>query len=253
MSREIDQERIQGRAEHSIRPARIEYRDREHSYQLNEEDMAALRTIGSFRVVNANDVPRSTVKRLVQQGLVEQKSAYARRGGERLDVAVLTKKGRNILASQRSMDDLQRFHVGLVKPNELAHDAAIYPAYKREAEAIEKTGGRVTRAVLDFELKAHINREMNRPEGPSPEDRRAQLSRDLDLPVIDDHLALPDVRIEYVDADGNEQHRDVEIVTEHYRGQRMAGKVSSGFKLVQAADVTRRAPVRDDHHLEFFS
>jgi hypothetical protein len=45
-----------------------------------------------------------------------------------------------------------------------------------------------------------------------------------DLPVIDGHLELPDLRIEYEDADGRIETRDVEVVTEHYSRAQLAGK-----------------------------
>ena len=51
-------------------------------------------------------------------------------------------------------DSRQRYYAGLVKPAEVAHDLAIYPAYKREAERIEKAGGRIKRVVIDYEFKS---------------------------------------------------------------------------------------------------
>jgi hypothetical protein len=101
--------------------------------------------------------------------------------------------------------------------------------------------------VLDYEFKSAINREMNRREGPSQEERRRRLAEDFELPVVRDRLALPDLRIEYTDAEGRDQHRDIEVVTRHYRGSHRAAKARTGFKLVNAN--SPRASVLDDHHL----
>jgi hypothetical protein len=56
-----------------------------------------------------------------------------------------------------------------------------------------------------------------------------------DLPVIDGHLELPDLRIEYETADGRIETRDVEVVTEHYSHAQLAGKARAGFSLYRSA------------------
>ncbi len=101
--------------------------------------------------------------------------------------------------------------------------------------------------VLDYELKSHINARMNRAAGPEKAARRKELADEYALPVINDQLALPDLRIEYTDAEGREQHRDIEVTTRHYRGAHRAAKMRSGFRLHDAGGP--RAAVRDDHHL----
>jgi hypothetical protein len=90
---------------------------------------------------------------------------------------------------------------------------------------------------------------MNRAGGASAEERRHRLPQDLELPVVDDRLALPDLRIEYTDPEGREQHLDIEVTTRHYRGAHRSGKMRSGFRLVSADGA--RASVNDDHHLGF--
>ena len=126
---------------------------------------------------------------------------------------------------------------------------AIYPAFREEAAAIGKAGGKVCRVVLDYEFKSHINRRMNGWEGPAAEERRRQLAEQFELPVVGDRLALPDLRIEYTDAEGREKHLDIEVVTRHYRGSHRAGKLQSGFRLVNADGP--RSSVNDDHHLDW--
>ena len=60
---------------------------------------------------------------------MEQKTVYPHQHGSRLDVVVLSREGERVISRQPAPEDLQRFHSGLVKAKELAHDAAIYPAY----------------------------------------------------------------------------------------------------------------------------
>jgi hypothetical protein len=248
MSRTPERDAVTANPRVSLKLGRSEYRDRDRTYRLDADDLAAMRIVGSFRAVNARDLVKSSVRRLVDAGLVEQRSLRTRRG-EQLEIVVLSKSGKRMLMSQRGRDDFQRYHAGMVKPRELEHDTAVYPAYRDEVKAIEKAGGTVERVVLDFELKSHINSEMNRPGARTKDERRAELAKDFELPIINDHLALPDARIEYIDANGVRQHRDIEIVTEHYRGKHMAGKRASGFKLVDTRG--GRAPVIDDHHLSW--
>jgi hypothetical protein len=220
---------------------------REPDYDLNDEERAALRLVGSFRSIEAKDAPTRKLDRLLTQGLLEKKSLVLQHSRERADILVLTTKGRDYLRSQAAENSRQRYYAGLVKPSEVAHDLAIYPAYQREAERIEKAGGRIKRVVLDYEFKSIAASWMNKVEGPDKVERREQLAAELDLPIVKDHLAIPDLRIEYEDAAGLEQHRDLEVLTRHYHGAHLAGKQQTGFRLVYT-DGPRKA-IEDDHHL----
>ena len=216
-------------------PDRQEYRGRHHSYRLDENEMRTLRTVGIFRTVNSKDIPKQGVKHLLSSGLMEQKAVYSGKDWKPLDVLVLTREGERVIAGHQPLEEQQRFHSGLVKEKELAHDTAIYPAYLEAAKAIEEAGGKVERVVLDYELKSHINKEMNRGGSVSEEEkdeRRAQLAKELDLQIVDGKLPLPDLRIEYVDENGERHHEDIEIVSRHYHGSHLAGKSAAGFTCV---------------------
>jgi hypothetical protein len=232
---------------------------RERCYRLSSPDLRTLKTVATFRTIDARDLPEGQATNLIKSGLVDRKTVYAGRQKVRMEVLTATRAGKDLLESGRALEDLQRFHSGLVKPNELAHDAAIYPAYLEEAAAIEKAGGVINRVVLDYEFKSIVNKEMNKKEGPPVEERRARLAKDLDLQLVDDKLPLPDLRIEYTDEHGQEQRRDVEITTRHYRGAHRAGKARSGFKMVNK-DRPGKIRVKhdrpggtpqDDHRLDF--
>jgi hypothetical protein len=231
----------------STRPKEPAREFREQFYDLTDEEMVAMRLVGSFRSIEAKDAPTQRLDRLLTKGLMERKSLVLQHSGKRSDVLILTPKGRDFLRSTEVGSTGQRYYAGLVKPAEVAHDLAIYPAYKREAERIEKAGGRIKRVVLDYEFKSVMASRMNRVEGPGKAERRAELAAELDLPIVKDHLALPDLRIEYEDAAGLEQHKDLEVVTRHYHGAHLAGKQQTGFRLVNT-DGPRKA-IEDDHHL----
>lgn len=59
--------------------------------------------------------------------------------------------------------------------------------------------------------------------------RSKRWAHEHDLPYFDGHVHFPDLRIEYEDIDGRDQHQDVEILTIHYRGARGAAASRSGF------------------------
>ena len=204
------------------------------SYRLSEDEMRTLRTVGTFRTIHAKDLPEADIKHLVYSGLADRKSVTGP-DFQKLDVIVLSREGQRVLTDRQPLNEEQRFHCGLVKLREVEHDAAIYPAYREAAEAIERAGGSVDRVVLDYEFKSAINSEMNRGgpvSGEARDERRAKLAAELDLEMVDGKLPLPDVRIEYTDAEGERHHEDIEIVSKHYRGAHLAGKSSAGFKLV---------------------
>jgi hypothetical protein len=230
-----------------------------------------LATIGTFRVIRGDDVQavRSSrdawtggLRHLQEQGLVVTKTITINR--EPTAVIVLTRDGKSLLNAHQERAEngrRQEFHAGLVKPRELAHDAQLFRLFQAEAGRIEAEGGHVERIVLDYELKRDYQTFLNRPD--KPEDRDAEedvriFAASRDLPVVEGHLALPDLRIEYEGADGAMHHRDVELVTEHYSRSQLAGKAQAGFALYRAAGARlgRGANARagampfDPHHLE---
>jgi hypothetical protein len=131
------------------------------------------------------------------------------------------------------------FYAGLKTPRELTHDAQVYRAC-RDAEAqVRDQGGHVRRVVLDYELKReyqHFLQERNwgRADSTGRPDRTpdeiAAWVKDHDLPCDGNRVHFPDARIEYEDRDRQQQHRDIEVVTPHYRGAHAAAVARSGFQ-----------------------
>jgi hypothetical protein len=247
-------------------PVRV--KDRE--YRLRESKARALAIVGTFRVVRADDLQpvkssrdawSGDLRSLAEQGLVELRTVDVNR--EPLAVVVLTREGKRLLEAHRtpSGDRPQEFHAGLVKPREIAHDAQLYRLYEAAADQIEAEGGRVARVVLDYELKRDYQTFLNRPDRPEDADHAKDLelfAATARLPVVDGHLELPDVRIEYETPDGRLEYRDIELVTEHYSRGQLAGKNAAGFALYRAAGAgrsrgegSRRGGTPfDPHHLE---
>jgi hypothetical protein len=221
---------------------RFEGRDRDHL--LNEDEIRALATIGAFRVVSEDDlvgagrIDDAGLRHLSDEGLVVREALTDIAGSQH--ILSLTRDGEEVLKACRHDNDkgpAQTFYAGVVKPRELAHDVQVCRAFKDEQDRIEADGGRVTRVVLDYELKrdyqSFLNRQ-DRPEDATLESDRRAFAEANDLHVVRDHLELPDLRIEYEAADGRLHHRDVEVVTEHYSRGQISGKSRAGFVCYRA-------------------
>ena len=249
-------------------PVRVKHRD----YQLRESEARTLATVGAFRVVRIDDLQNVRTSRdawtgelraLADQHLIEFRTVEVNR--EAIAVAVLTREGKELLDTHRTAADgrQQAFYAGLVKPREVAHDAQLYRLYQTAAAEIEAQGGRVTRVILDYELKRDYQRYLNRQDRLD-DDRQRDLetfAATARLPIVDGHLELPDLRIECETQDGRLEYRDLELVTEHYSRAQLGGKAAAGFALYRAAGAGRGRGASahrggtpfDPHHLERIS
>jgi len=219
---------------------RVAFRDR--TYALSGSETRALAAVGAFRVVDAADFKADEHGRngfdgdwrhLREAGLVTQTTITDREGAHH--VLSLTREGKDLLdahATTRSDGRQQAFYAGVVKPRELAHDARLYGVFREEAGQIEREGGRVTRVVLDYEVKRDYHQFLNRPDRSADADAahdRLAFAHAHELTVVGGHLQLPDLRIEYETEDGRLEYRDVELVTEHYSRGQVSGKTRAGF------------------------
>ena len=222
----------------------VRYRDRD--YSLRGSESRTLATVGAFRVVSSRDLcdgrdcaldPRSgDLRHLREQGLVDT----VRIPGSRDHAVALTKAGRGVVESHRHRDHdaRQTFYDGLRREREREHDVQIYRAYEHEAERLHGRGADIGRIVLDYELKSEYQRwlharDRDRDDYDGHPDRTADEIREWahehDLPYFDDEVHFPDLRIEYREPDGRDDHLDVEVTTEHYRGAHGASVARSGF------------------------
>jgi len=236
------------------RERELVYDVRHRAYSLRGSESRTLATVGSFRVVPARDLrdqhdraadPRSgDLRHLREQGLVQT----VRLDGRRDVAVVLTDRGRDLLESHRDRDHepRQTFYSGLTRERELEHDSQVYRAYEREAERLAERDVRIDRVVLDYELKREYqqwlherDRERDDYDGHPDRDAQeiAQWALEHDLPYFDDQAHFPDVRIEYEESDGRHGHRDVEVLTVHYRGGHAAAAARSGFSAYRGFSV----------------
>ena len=229
--------------------SRRRVRVRDHSFELRASEVRILATTGAFRVVPAKDLVdhrekaadarTGDLRRLRESGLVDTMPYVV--GREKTVLVTLSERGRDLLESHRSREShepRQEFYAGIVKRRELGHDAQLYRAYLDAADRLRARGGTVRRVVLDYELKrdyqrflGELNRERRRGQrdAESIDHEVAEWARRRDLPVVDDQVHFPDVRIEYDRPDGERQVEDVEVMTPHYRGAYAAAKGRTGF------------------------
>jgi len=220
----------------------------EDDYYLRGSEVRALATIGAFRVVPASelrddagrpgDLWHGDLDRLRQAGLIRSVGPADR--AHRTTLVMLTERGRELLDTHRhpGIERPQAFHSSGIKTRELAHDSRLHQAYLRSADRLRAQRARVARVVLDDELKREYQQflqEGNR-ERPDSNGRPTRTREEIDdwahehgLPVLDDHVQFPDLRIEYEWPDGRYDFEDVEVLTPHYRGAHAAAKARSGF------------------------
>lgn len=77
--------------------------------------------------------------------------------------------------------------LGLVKPEEVDHDADLYRKYHKAAEEIERKGGKVLQVQLDYELKEKLYQRLGRAQARNQgetDQLTESFARDLELPVV---------------------------------------------------------------------
>lgn len=222
--------------------------DRDRVYELNGEDSRTLATIGAFRVVSERDLDsreevldcrNDGLEHLVDEGLIREISLDGHDHG-----VVLTDRGRDLLeANRRDRDDdrHQEFYAGVNRPRELTHDAELYRAYQQTEKQLRDEGAEIRRVVLEQDLKREYQsflqeRNRDRPDSDGRPDRDAReialWAQEHELPYFDDQVHFPDFRVEY-ELDGREGHKDIEVLTPHYRGAHAASRARTGFVCVR--------------------
>lgn len=165
------------------------------------------------------DAFKEDLRCLSTHGQIERHTIPINR--DAMPVVVVTRDGKSAPrapAGRGVVGRQQQYQAVLVKLREPSHDAQLYRLYQAEAGRLEDEGGRITRVILDYELRREYQTFLNRPDRPEDGDREEELATfaaTAQLLVIDGHLELPDPRIEYETADGRAAYRDLELVTEH--------------------------------------
>jgi DNA-binding MarR family transcriptional regulator len=224
-----------------------------HEYELRGSEVRTLAEVGAFRVMPLSDLHdergrsadlwHGDLDRLRTAGLVRVAGYLDHE--ERTPLLTLTERGRELLESHRTRDyePRQAFYAGVARSRELTHDAHLHRAYLRSAERLRNDGARIQRIVLDYELKREYQRFLqernrDRPDSDGRPDRTRdeveEWAHEHDLPVDEDGVQFPDVRIEYEWPDGRRDIEDVEVTTPHYRGAHASAKARAGFTRYRA-------------------
>jgi hypothetical protein len=241
-----DRQEPEAREQRPVKPDREDspraYYLRDREYLLRESEILTLSEVGRFRVVAPHDLAKygyagdsarmeRDIRQLKEQSLLSEKTLEIS-GRKTLRVVTLTKQGAKVLRSTNRIADEQELYHGLRKPKEAKHDADLYRLYQKEAARIELAGGRPLRIILDYELKRDLNRDLEAlgPQKDDPETKQA-VAEQHHVPVVNGKVQLPDLRIEYENAQGELDHTDAELATRHYRPQGLAAKATAGFSL----------------------
>lgn len=239
------------------------YRDRERSYSLRNSEIHTMIETGKFRVVYTDDLVKfayaenrermeSDIRNLTRQGLAEQRNTSVLKKGSR-QVLTLTQRGHRFIQRQELLPKDQAIYHSFVKPKEARHDADLYRLYHKVADEIERKGGHVLRVALDYELKEKLYKKLGEAQARNEarlDLQKQALARELELPVVEGKVVLPDMRIEYETREGERARVDVELATSHYHGNHLAEKARAGFQVYarsQDADGLRR--IRDEREI----
>lgn len=234
---------------------------RDRTYLLRDSELTTMIEIGTFRIVNADDLAEFSyggdsermnreLRRLVHEGLVAEKPLRNERGAAKR-LLVLTKKGKRLILASGQLPEGQSVYHGLVKPREAKHDAALYRLYQKESARIEHAGGRTVRVALDYELKRNLQRDLAAlGEGGRTRESRERVAAKHGLVLVNDKVQVPDLRLEYETAEMEQRHVDLELATRNYRPRALAQKAKAGFSLyAPREDASKLRRVLDEAEL----
>lgn len=237
------------------------YYARDRAYLLRESEVHTLGEVGRFRIVAPRDLAKHgyardsarmerDITRLKEQSLLMEK-IFETSQRKTLRVLTLTKEGQRLLKNTNRLPEDQAVYHGLVKPREAKHDADLYRLYHKEADRIERAGGRPLRVILDHELKRDLNRDLAKlgPEKDNPDAKELIAEKHM-LRVVNGKIHVPDLRIEYETAQHELSRVDLELATRHYRPRGLAAKAKAGFALYsRPEDASRLRRILNDQDL----
>jgi hypothetical protein len=220
---------------------RTVYDLREKSYRLNHREARMLSDIGAFRSIDKADLLRHIYKG--EQATFDRDLRHLHRQslvrivgpkGSVTKYIVLAKPAKELTEKYLRINPRQQIYAGAVKIRELKHDATLYRLYDKVTTEMKELDARPLRVVLDYELKRNINKALAKTKELSwqqKEQRIREIAQEQHLKVVNGKIPLPDLRIEYEGPDGEQDMRDLEYVTEHYRARSLAEKAAAGFTL----------------------
>lgn len=260
-----DRQEPEAREHRVLKPEREDspraYYLRDREYLLRDSEIRTLSEVGRFGVAAPHDLAKygyagdsarmeRDIRRLKEQSLLSDKTLEIS-GRKALRIVTLTKQGAKLLRSTNRIADEQEIYHGLRKPKEAKHDADLYRLYQKEAERIERAGGKPLRVILDYELKRNLNRDLEAlgTQRDDPDIKQA-VAEKHHLLVVNGKVQLPDLRIEYENTQGELDRVDAELATRHYRPQGLAAKAKAGFSLYShPEDASRLRRILNDQDL----
>jgi hypothetical protein len=190
------------------------------------------------------------LRNLIRQSLITRQTIEGPEK-ERMHVLTLTKDGQRFLRKQSLMPNDRPVYYGLVKPKEARHDATLYRLYRKEAGKIERDGGAIRKVVLDYELKKRINKDLARlGQDRHNGDRKIEIAQAHGVSVVKGRVVVPDLQIEYENAEGQLARVNLELATKNYRTSHLQAKAQAGFTLyAPAQDSDRLRRVLNDREI----
>jgi hypothetical protein len=233
----------------------------DRTYLLRDSEIHSMKEIGKFRVVAAADLAtyayggdskrmEKEIERLKRNFLLSEKTLEIS-GKKTLRVLTLTRAGHRLLKRNNQLPEDQAIYHGLLKSREAKHDADLYRLYQKEAARIERSGGRLVRVILDFEIKRNLNHDLARL-GPEKDDldRKAEVAQKHRLEIVNGKIPIPDMRLEYENTELVLQRIDLELATREYRPRSLAVKVMAGFAIYgRVEDASRLRRILDEREL----
>ena len=221
---------------------------------IHQRKRQALDDVATYRVVSVRDLvdqrfggnafaARKGIDALKKEGFLLEHTARLK-NNKTFKVLYATENGRRKAWGNRENKD-QRYWGGLVKPAEIRHDSAVYRAARSEIAKLNKSGSRVKRIHLDYELKSQVTKASERARSKdgnkAAADARIETARQMNLHVdSDDKIHYPDARIEYESEQGSPGRVDVEVTSDSYRSSSIQSKLSAGFKLYANSSSAQR-------------
>ena len=237
------------------------YYVRDRAYRLRDSEVRTLKEIGVFRVIAARDLAHHVfggdakrmereIQHLEREALVSEKTLEISQK-KTLRVLTLTKAGHRLLRQTGQIPDDQASYHGLLKSREAQHDADLYRLYQKEAARIERLGGHPVRVILDYEIKRKLNRDLALL-GPDKDnaERKAEIAQKHGLAVVNGKIPIPDMRLEYENAELELERVDLELATREYRPRSLADKARAGFAIYgRSEDASRLRRILDEREL----
>jgi len=234
---------------------------RDRVYLLRDSELHSLMEVGKFRVIAAPDLQKHAyqgdrkrveqdIRRLSRLGLLRDQTLPISQK-KTLRVLALTKAGYRLLKQAKQLPDDQPIYHGLRKPREARHDADLYRLYQKERASIERSGGKPLRVLLDYELKKNLNRDLAFLGAErTNQERKNEIAAKHGFRLVNGKIPVPDMRVEYVTAEFEVRHVDLELATREYRPRALAEKAAAGFSLYsRSEDASRLRRILDEREL----